>query len=379
MPPGAHMPVGEAKHISHGKKVYTIKGQQVEVDRRYDIVKSVGSGAYGTVFSAKDSARNGEPVAIKKIPKVFDDLTDGKRILREIKLLRFLRHENIMGVLELMRPRDSMQTFQDLYMVCELMDTDLHQVIKSKQPLTEEHVKYFAFQLMRACKYMHQAGVIHRDIKPGNLLVNENCDLKLCDFGLARGGVEAMHPQGLELTDYVVTRWYRPPELLLMSNYAASIDIWSSSCIIGEMFNRKPLFPGRDYIHQLTIITDWVGTPERGDLDFVKSEDALRFLRNMQRKKSRAMAELIPKAPRDCLSLIESMMVFHPERRITADAALRHPWFASLYDPEDDMDYVPDPRIKMTWEFDYRDVREPELRKLFWEEIVLYHPHPSPP
>lgn len=362
--------------ISHGKKVYTIKGNHVEVDQRYDVQKALGYGAYGFVCSAKDN-QSGEPVAIKKIPKVFEDLIDGKRILREIKLLPYLKHENIMGIIDIMRPREDMKNFKDLYVVCELMETDLHQVIRSKQKLTEEHHQYFFFQVLRALKYMHSAGVIHRDLKPGNLLVNGNCDVKICDFGLARGGVQALEQQGLELTDYVVTRWYRPPELLLMCNYSAAIDIWSCACILGEMVNRKALFPGRDYIHQLNIITDVIGVPGADDLGFVKSDEAHAYLRKMPKKKPRPLKDLIPGAGKTCIDLIEKMMIFNPERRISAADSLKHPYLAHLYDEEDDIEFKA-PEVKVDWSFDDRDVKEPELRKLFWAEIVKYHPQPHP-
>lgn len=113
-------------------------------------------------------------------------------------------------------------------------------------------VQYFLYQLLRGLKYIHSAHVLHRDLKPSNLLLNANCDLKICDFGLARTTSETDF-----MTEYVVTRWYRAPELLLnCSEYTAAIDVWSVGCIFMELLNREPLFPGRDYVQQLRLITE---------------------------------------------------------------------------------------------------------------------------
>ena len=122
--------------------------------------------------------------------------------------------------------------------------------------------QYFLYQLLRGLKYVHSANVLHRDLKPSNLLLNANCDLKIADFGLARTTSETDF-----MTEYVVTRWYRAPELLLnCSEYTAAIDIWSVGCILGEIITRQPLFPGKDYVHQLRLITEvllaWFQTPE---------------------------------------------------------------------------------------------------------------------
>jgi serine/threonine protein kinase len=145
------------------------------------------------------------------------------------------------------------------------MEADLHQIIKSGQPLTVEHVQYFLYQILRGMKYIHSASVVHRDLKPGNLLVNADCELKICDFGLSRGfdANPVSDEHATHLTEYVATRWYRAPEIMLaFRRYNTAIDVWSIGCIFGELLLGKPLFKGKDYVDQLNKILDTLGTPE---------------------------------------------------------------------------------------------------------------------
>jgi len=246
------------------------------VDKRYDLIKVIGSGAYGVVISASDSASGSKSydsnVAIKLVPRAFHDEIDAKRILREIKLLQHFHHENIISILDMMPPMVSqyVDDYNDVYIVTDLMETDLHKIIYSKQPLTIDHTQYFVYQILRALKYIHSANVLHRDLKPSNLLVNANCDLKVCDFGLARGIVPTQEDlieldsdgdtqmmglissSPMLLTEYVVTRWYRAPEIMLACHmYSKPIDVWSVGCIMAELLGRKPYFPGNDYIDQV--------------------------------------------------------------------------------------------------------------------------------
>ncbi|KAK1301547.1 Mitogen-activated protein kinase 12 [Acorus calamus] len=151
---------------------------------QYQIQEVIGKGSYGVVASAVDT-HTGEKVAIKKINDVFEHVSDATRILREIKLLRLLRHPDIVEIKHIMLP-PSRREFKDIYVVFELMESDLHQVIKANDDLTPEHYQFFLYQLLRALKYIHTANVFHRDLKPKNILANADCKLKICDFGLAR-------------------------------------------------------------------------------------------------------------------------------------------------------------------------------------------------
>jgi tRNA A-37 threonylcarbamoyl transferase component Bud32 len=225
------------------------------VDKRYSMIRVIGSGAYGVVISSNDT-KTDTNVAIKMVPKCFSDEIDAKRILREIKLLKHFHHDNIVHIMDMMPPNvKCLEDFTDVYIVADLMETDLHRIIYSKQKLSMDHVQYFVYQVMRGLKYIHSCKVLHRDLKPSNLLVNANCDLKICDFGLARGVRDKDEEGGggtMLLTEYVVTRWYRAPEIMLACHeYSYPIDVWSVGCIFAELIQRKPYFPGDDYIDQV--------------------------------------------------------------------------------------------------------------------------------
>ncbi|CAN0453617.1 unnamed protein product, partial [Ectocarpus sp. 12 AP-2014] len=195
-----------------GRKYHklSVGRESFEIDTRYTDLKPIGDGSYGFVCSAEDSVE-GRQVAIKKVGDVFSDLVDAKRIVREIKLLRhFDGHENIIAIADIMTIPPDTTDFKDVYIVTNLMESDMDRIIASGQPLTDQHFQYFIYQVvLRGLKFIHSANVLHRDMKPSNLLVNANCDLAICDFGLARG-VELEYED--ELTEYVVTRWYRAPE-----------------------------------------------------------------------------------------------------------------------------------------------------------------------
>ena len=176
------------------------------------------SRCFNNVCAALDEQTN-TAVAIKKISGIFEYTTITKRTLREIRLMRLLVHENLLGIKTISHPANS-TSFDDLYIVSELMETDLSSVIKSPQELSEAHVQFFLYQILRGVLFLHSANVIHRDLKPRNLLVNSNCDLKICDFGFSRLDSPRMQWKREAMTDYIATRWYR----LVHSEYVISFD-----------------------------------------------------------------------------------------------------------------------------------------------------------
>lgn len=175
------------------------------------------------------------------------------------------------------------------------MEADLHQIIRSEQSLTDAHYQYFIYQICRGLKYIHSANVLHRDLKPGNLLVNADCELKICDFGLARG-LSDSQDTGF-MTEYVATRWYRAPEIMLAHrNYTKAIDMWSVGCILAELLGGKPLFKGRDYVDQLNQILGVLGTPDDATLTRIGSERAQIYLRSLPKTKTVPWKHLYPAA-----------------------------------------------------------------------------------
>jgi serine/threonine protein kinase len=471
------------------------------LNERYALKKSIGKGAYGCVCEAldlheqhlgeegkdgateKNEREGGRRVAIKKLTDIFQTRHEARRAFLEIEFMRRTNHKNVVGLVGLEAPtmtrreRSRMMKkkegscgneveedsnacsafpqrkeeeeeekegdFSDVYLIMELMDTDLNQVIKSKQTLLREHVIYFLYQTLSGLKHIHDCGILHRDLKPSNLLVNANCDLKICDFGLSRlakiaeddeemeserfniahngsdtkcsidslisnpsgsrdGSVserlqqqQQQHEQhqrpregdddermetamysvqrtsscssfmtvdnlqedvskfaqsdeegrsqgaGKERTDggmteYVVTRWYRAPELLVSnSTYSEKIDIWSIGCILGEILRRKPLFPGSDYINQLKLIVDTLGTPCEKDMAEIESLKARKFIKSLKGGvpiPKTPFATVFPHADPLIIDLLEKMLEFNPKTRINATEALSHPLFDGIRD-----------------------------------------------
>ncbi|URD98081.1 mitogen-activated protein kinase [Musa troglodytarum] len=285
---------------------------------RYHVQEVIGKGSYGVVGAAIDT-HTGEKVAIKKINDVFEHISDATRILREIKLLRLLRHPDIVEIKHIMLP-PSRREFKDIYVVFELMESDLHQVIKANDDLTPEHHQFFLYQLLRALKYIHAANVFHRDLKPKNILANADCKLKICDFGLARVAFNDA-PSAIFWTDYVATRWYRAPELCgsFFSKYTPAIDIWSIGCIFAEMLTGKPLFPGKNVVHQLDLMTDLLGTPSAESIARIRNEKARRYLSNMRKKPTIPFSQKFPGVDPLALHLLERLLAFDPKDRPTAE------------------------------------------------------------
>lgn len=357
---------GLVRPLSCNKISFESAGQVFVVDERYQFIKQIGHGAYGVVVSAFDS-KTRTKVAIKKVPKAFEDLIDAKRIYREIKLLAYFSHENVISLLDIERP-SARTGFEDIYIVTDLMETDLHRVVYSRQDLTDEHIQYFMYQLLRGLLFMHSADVIHRDLKPSNVLLNKNCDLKICDLGLARGFDQAKDDN---LTEYVVTRWYRAPEVILnASRYTKAIDVWSVGCIFAELIGRSPLFPGEDYLDQVQRIIAVLGMPGVEDLSFIGNDSAKRYLRTLPRRQRVPWASLYPKANPVALDLLNKMLVFNPNKRSTVAECLTHPYFQGLHCSEEE----PVSQAPFDWSFDDFTPTKPGLQSMIYEESLRFHP-----
>eukprot|EP00042_Codosiga_hollandica_P047779 m.523567 g.523567 ORF g.523567 m.523567 type:complete len:362 (+) comp57525_c0_seq1:225-1310(+) len=338
------------------------------VDRRYTPKKVIGLGAYGVVCVAQDELTAKE-VAIKKILDVWSHPTIARRTLREIKLMKhFAAHENILSILTVLSVPPNPGEREEVYVVSELLGGDLHRIIHSQQQLTEEHATYFLYQLLRGLKFIHTANVIHRDIKPSNLLVTADCDLKICDFGLARIADPNYNHAGL-LTEYVATRWYRAPEIMLNAKaYTMAIDVWSAGCIIAEMMGERALFPGKNYLHQLVLILGVIGTPEPHELDCISNEKARQYVRSLPQQARVDFATLFPTTDPNGLELVERLLTFNPSNRITVEDALAMPFFEQYYDPDDEP--IAEHPFQLEMELD--DLPKQTLKQMIFEEAQKF-------
>merc|ERR1719419_1229355 len=347
-----------------GTEVEITRGKEFKVGPRYKSLKFLGEGAYGVVVQAWDT-KNKEKVAIKKISP-FEHQTYCQRTLREMRILLSLKHENIIDIKDFIC-ENSVETLKDIYIIQSLMETDLHKLLRS-QKLSSDHICYFLYQILRGLKYIHSANVLHRDLKPSNILLNSNCDLKICDFGLARVSDPSQDHTGL-LTEYVATRWYRAPEVMLNAKgYTKALDIWSVGCILGEMINNKPMFPGKHYLDQICRIQEVLGSPTQEDLASILNDKARCYLASLPFKPKVPFNRIYPHADVHALDLLEKMLTFNPHKRITVVEALQHPYLHQYYDPEDE----PEASEPFDFHMELDDLPKEALKEMIFEEMVLF-------
>mmetsp|Transcript_18204 Transcript_18204/g.70371 ORF Transcript_18204/g.70371 Transcript_18204/m.70371 type:complete len:403 (+) Transcript_18204:134-1342(+) len=357
--------MGESQAVAPPRvNSFMIGGTRFDLPDAYTPVRYINQGAYGVVCSGVKKS-TGQGVAIKKITNAFDNLQDTKRILREIKLLQHFDHPNLISLIDLLRP-PSKGEFNDIYMISELMDTDFQQVIGSDQVLSDKHIRYFLYQILCGLNHVHSANVLHRDLKPSNILCNEDCRVKIADFGLARVEEEALH-----MTEYVATRWYRAPEVILSwKEYTKAIDIWSVGCILAEMMLRKPLFQGTDYVHQIISITDILGTPPLEDIRVLGSEQAQSFLLNMGRKPKVPWSHILPGGNELAFDLLDKMLVINPAKRYTVEQCLAHPYLAEMRVPAHERQAAK----VFDFQFENWKVSKEVYQELLFQEVLNFHP-----
>ena len=435
---------------------------------RFEVGNIIGKGAYGTVCAATDLELS-RKVAIKKISGVNINATYTKRTLRELRIMRLIgKHDNVLTMRQIIQPSESDNSTSsgipdDLYLVLDFMETDLSNVIKSKQHLSSEHIQFFIYQVLRGLLFLHSHDIIHRDLKPRNLLVNADCGLRICDFGLARyapdrvdsapvpkerrdsedggsmtrfaasvrGGdskavcssetersdlpdCEDMFAHGMDslhfeeskpvarnlsssssgtrqlgssaaeskeegkntggdlpyageekgasastanrvetaiagdLTDYVASRWYRAPEIIvgLDGNYTKAVDIWGVGCILGEMIMRKPLFPGENSEDQINIICDMVAMPDRAALFRVTKSEFRRQLMSISLAKNRgsgpAPAPRLPGLVDSkgysglAMDMLDRCLSFDPKNRQNVELLIGHPFIERWHKDNDE-------------------------------------------
>ncbi|EQC38020.1 CMGC/CDK/CDC2 protein kinase [Saprolegnia diclina VS20] len=286
---------------------------------QYRKVSKIGEGTYGVVYKAVDLHSNAT-VALKKIRLESEDEGVPSTAMREISLLKELVHPNVVHLHDVIHQADK------LYLVFEFLDHDLKKFMDlqggAMSPLV---LKSYVFQMLRGIAFCHAHRVLHRDLKPQNLLLDAHGTLKLADFGLARAF-------GIPIRNYtheVVTLWYRAPEILLgASHYSTPVDTWSIGCIFAEMVNRKPLFPGDSEIDELFRIFRVLGTPDEGMWPGVSSLPDYKV--SFPQWQPQPWSAIVPALDPIGIDLLSRMLVYEPRQRISAKQAMSHPWFNDL-------------------------------------------------
>lgn len=291
---------------------------------RYQKLEKIGEGTYGVVYKARDKT-NGRLIALKKIRLEHEDEGVPSTAIREISLLRELEHPNIVSLLDVVNYNNK------LYLVFEFLDQDLKRYIdtmlEAKNPIAPLLIKSYMWQLLKGIAFCHAHRVLHRDLKPQNLLIDRQGAIKLADFGLARAFCIPVRTY----THEVVTLWYRAPEILLGSrNYSTPVDIWSIGCIFAELLSRHPLFPGDSEIDELYRIFRTLGTPNEETWPGVSQLPD--YQPHFPIWESKSLVELMPEIDPLAVDLLTKMLVYEPSQRISAKAALNHPYFQEIKD-----------------------------------------------
>ncbi|CAG9333589.1 unnamed protein product [Blepharisma stoltei] len=353
------------QEIPKGKTKFISNSISFIVDDRYEYINQLSSGSFDAIVSAIDHQTNTK-VAIKKFSNIFQDLIDTKNILWMLKILQFLNHQNIVNLLNIQLP-PSRFCYNDIYIVTDLMEVNLCRVIRSGQELTDEHIQYFMYQLLRGVCYIHSANITHRNISPIHILLNRNCDLKISGWGFARSCSEIAE----NLEEYVGSRWYRAPEMILNSfRNTKSIDIWSCGCIFAEILGRNPVFPGKNYLDQIKVIVKVLGTPTREDIGFISNSAAKRFVESLPQTEKIEWSVLFPTASTDMLDLLDKMLQFSPKKRWAAEQCLAHPYFRDLHESQE---ILADKHFDAS--FDNSELTRDQLSNFIYEEALQFHPN----
>lgn len=356
-----------------GSERNVFEDAQFMIASRYQIQQILGKGSYGTVCSAIDTKSKKNPaIAIKKVCNIFNKEVLLKRALRELKLLEFFKgHKNIIGLIDLdivcEKPYDGLYCFQ------ELIDYDLAKVIHSSVRFTEFHIKSYFYQICCGVKYLHSAEVIHRDLKPGNILVTSQGCLKICDFGLARG-IDSQyinaHHKSSNITNYVATRWYRAPELILTRKaYGKGVDIWALGCILGELYGRKPIFIGDNQIQQVNEICKVLGTPSKEVLlEYGSNISWEVFSEPGPRYQKKPWSKLYPHANAAAQDLLDGILCWEVVRRFEIVQILNHAYLQDVRNEDEEVEK----NCTFDFSFEWKVRTLHDMKLLLQEEVESF-------
>ena len=336
----------------------TFEKQTFYLPKSCVISEMKGRGTYGIVVAVNDSELQ-EEYAVKKVITIFADLNTPLRSYREIAILKNIFHPNIIKLHSMTVAQDP-ESFTELFMTTELMDTDLKRVIYSTQSFGLEEVKYISFQIVKAMAYLHSVAVLHRDLKPGNILIRSDCETKICDFGLAKfnrnspvyrqwtakelersegklaSSMREFHKSSKtspvlaeQMTDYMTTRWYRAPEVCFkFDDYDEACDVWSFGCLLAEMLVRQPFLKGANEKHQIELIIDMIGYPPKRFIDRLDPTTRMAVIKTPIGVPQN-LSKLFPMLDHNGINMLRSIFCY--ENRITFDQLLKHPFFDEPY------------------------------------------------
>ncbi|CAD7941380.1 unnamed protein product [Amoebophrya sp. A25] len=345
--------------------------------KNYEVLSKLSRGNYGLVWRAKAHATGDKKYAIKRVINAFKNATDAQRTYREITLLLELNgHANIVEIFDVVKDYYDL----DIYIVLEYMPATLGNILKNVR-LSEVQLSFCVYQLLRALLYIHTGGILHRDIKPQNILLSSDCRLKLCDFGLARTLYESPEDEVIKrrqeqakqlkavlartseddeenqndrlqpqyqveeegfLSNYIASRWYRAPEVLLGSTtYDFSFDMWAAACVFVEMYIGRPVFKGTCMFTQLQSIYLHLGKPDKFDILTMDAPYAEQMFEATLVNKKEALSDIIleqscAENSQDLLDFIELLLLWSPPKRMTAEESIRHPFVSAFHNPDDE-------------------------------------------
>ncbi|CAF0754942.1 unnamed protein product [Rotaria sordida] len=344
---------------------------------RYQDLVLIGQGTYGIVVRATDTA-TGKHVAIKKILRPFETDIHAKRTYRELKLLMYLNHPDaqVVQLYNVFTPEQNVNEFRTIYLVLNFVDRDLNKLLLQRVPFTEQVIKLTIYSILRGLKFIHSAGVLHRDLKPTNIGIDRNSNVTILDFGLARVATIGSP------TAYISTRWWRAPEIYVNDqNYDEKIDIWSVGCIMAELILLKPLFPGETTYNQLNKIFDIIGTPDSKTLQETCTPEVSAYMSRLELKPKKNFNELfgyqidpstgktISGVSAQGVDLLDQLLSFDPRQRPTAEQALDHPFLECCHDPNDEPTIEP-----LIDEYQNAEYTEEEWKSIIWQMVEGFIP-----